>query len=120
MARPLRIEFPGAVYHVTSRGNERRPIVRDDEDREMFVQLLARVVLKFGLALYAWVLLDNHWLQYAQFLVSLLPMFLVCTHRVREKSVTDVPGLSRRSTRRRRRPPGVKFGVRYRGAFEEG
>jgi REP element-mobilizing transposase RayT len=61
MARHLRIEFPGAVYHVTSRGNERRPIVRDDEDREMFVQILGRVVLKFGLALYAWVLLDNHW-----------------------------------------------------------
>jgi REP element-mobilizing transposase RayT len=61
MARPLRIEFPGAVYHVTSRGNERRPIVRDDQDREMFVQILARVVLKFGLQLYAWVLLDNHW-----------------------------------------------------------
>jgi len=61
MARPLRIEFPGAVYHVTSRGNERRNIVRDDRDREMFVILLARVVARFGLRLFAWVLQDNHY-----------------------------------------------------------
>ena len=34
MARPLRIEFAGALYHVMSRGNERKPMVRDDADRE--------------------------------------------------------------------------------------
>jgi REP element-mobilizing transposase RayT len=61
MARPLRIEFPGAVYHVTSRGNERRPIVRDDQDREKFVEILGQVVLKFGLKLYDWVILTNHY-----------------------------------------------------------
>jgi putative transposase len=61
MARPLRIEFPGAVYHVTSRGNERRNIVRDDRDREMFVILLARVVARFGLRLFAWTLMSNHY-----------------------------------------------------------
>ncbi|HXH37108.1 MAG TPA: addiction module toxin RelE, partial [Thermoanaerobaculia bacterium] len=37
MARPLRIEFPGALYHVTSRGNERRSIFRSDRDRKAFL-----------------------------------------------------------------------------------
>jgi len=40
MARPLRIEYPGAVYHVTSRGNEKKEIFRDDTDRESFLNLL--------------------------------------------------------------------------------
>jgi hypothetical protein len=37
MARPIRVEFEGAVYHVTARGNERKPIYRDDRDRERFL-----------------------------------------------------------------------------------
>ena len=41
MTRPLRIRYPGAVYHVTCRGNERRDIFRDDVDREMFLEILA-------------------------------------------------------------------------------
>lgn len=40
MARPLRIEYPGAVYHVTSRGNAGSKIFRDDPDREMFLSIL--------------------------------------------------------------------------------
>jgi hypothetical protein len=41
MARPLRLEFPGAVHHVTSCGNARGPIYRDDEDRKAFLRVLA-------------------------------------------------------------------------------
>ena len=48
MARPLRIEFPGAVYHVTSRGNARRKIFLEDEDREGFLATLPWVVDRFG------------------------------------------------------------------------
>ena len=44
MSRPLRIEFPGALYHVTSRGNARRKIFLDDSDREAFLSTLAWVV----------------------------------------------------------------------------
>ena len=44
MARPLRLEFSGAVYHVTSRGNARHDIVRDDRDRTQCLTLLAPVV----------------------------------------------------------------------------
>ena len=47
MARPLRIEFPGALYHVTSRGNARQRVFRDDEDRETFLATLAWVVERF-------------------------------------------------------------------------
>jgi len=41
MARPLRIEYPDAWYHVTSRGNERRDIFKDDSDRTRFLAILA-------------------------------------------------------------------------------
>lgn len=60
MARPLRIEFPGAVYHVTSRGNARQKIFRDDEDRETFLAVLAWVVERFGWRCHAYCLMDNH------------------------------------------------------------
>lgn len=60
MARPLRIEYPGAVFHVTSRGNERRDIYCDDNDRTLFLELLAEVVERFGWILPAYVLMSNH------------------------------------------------------------
>ena len=60
MARPLRIEFPGAIYHVTSRGNARRKIFQDDSDRETFLSTLAWVVERFGWICHAYCLMDNH------------------------------------------------------------
>jgi len=60
MARPLRIEFPGAVYHVTSRGNERRSIFRSDTDRKAFLRFLATATSRFGWSVTAWVLMSNH------------------------------------------------------------
>ena len=44
MARPLRIEYDGALYHVTSRGNECKAIFRDDADRQLFLNTLAQVI----------------------------------------------------------------------------
>jgi len=61
MSRPLRLEFPGALWHVTSRGNERREIVRDDVDRRRFVRFLAHVVRERRWLLHAWVLMSNHY-----------------------------------------------------------
>ena len=60
MARPLRIEFPGALYHVTSRGNARQRVFRDDEDRKTFLATLAWVVARFGWRCHAYCLMDNH------------------------------------------------------------
>lgn len=60
MARPLRIEFPGALYHVTTRGNARQDIFLDDEDRQRFLGVLTHVVARFHLLLHAYCLMDNH------------------------------------------------------------
>jgi len=60
MARPLRIEFAGALYHVISRGNERRDIVRDDADRARRLDWLRRTVEIYGWRLHAFVLMTNH------------------------------------------------------------
>lgn len=61
MARPLRIEYSGAVYHVTSRGNARQDIVADDRDRTAFLLLLAHVIDRFGWRCHAYCLMDNHY-----------------------------------------------------------
>ncbi|MBI2214771.1 MAG: transposase [Acidobacteria bacterium] len=60
MARQLRIEYPGAVFHITSRGNERRHVFLDDEDRDQFLQLLADAVTRFSWILTAYTLMTNH------------------------------------------------------------
>jgi putative transposase len=60
MARPLRIEFAGALYHVTSRGNERRPIFRRDHDRRTFLTLLGEAVRRFRWSVTAYTLMTNH------------------------------------------------------------
>ena len=61
MARPLRIEFSGALYHVTSRGDRREPIFEDDEDRRAFFNVLAEVVDKFNWLCHAYCLMTNHY-----------------------------------------------------------
>lgn len=60
MARPLRIEFSGALYHVTAGGNARQDIFLDDEDRQRFLGVLGKVVSRFHLRLHAYCLMDNH------------------------------------------------------------
>jgi REP element-mobilizing transposase RayT len=52
MARPLRIEYPGAVYHVTSRGNARNNIYENDQDRKALLNLLSEVVKMIGTKLW--------------------------------------------------------------------
>src|SRR5688572_7681165 len=61
MARPLRIEYAGAVYHVTSRGNARQDIVSDDHDRSTFLMVLAHVIDRFDWRCHAYCLMDNHY-----------------------------------------------------------
>jgi REP element-mobilizing transposase RayT len=61
MARPLRIEFPGAVYHVTSRGNAGQAIFIDDEDRGRFLDGLSIVVERFKWLCHAYCLMENHY-----------------------------------------------------------
>ena len=60
MARPPRIDFPNAVYHVTSRGNGRGIIFWSDDDRQRFLAQLADSLHTAGVQLYAFALMDNH------------------------------------------------------------
>ncbi|MDH3445777.1 MAG: transposase, partial [Deltaproteobacteria bacterium] len=60
MARPLRISYPNAFYHVTCRGNDRRAIFRDDHDRTRFVERLRSAAEIFSGRVHAYVLMSNH------------------------------------------------------------
>jgi REP element-mobilizing transposase RayT len=61
MARPLRIEFPGAFYHITARGNERKDIYRDDRDRERFLGYLETSVRRYKAVIHIYCLMSNHY-----------------------------------------------------------
>jgi len=61
MARPLRLDHEDALWHITSRGNEKKEIFRDDIDREYFLRLLGESVMRFRWRLSAWVLMSNHY-----------------------------------------------------------
>ena len=61
MARPLRIEFHGALYHLTSRGDGQEAINRDDGDREVFLEVLAQVRERFNWIVHAYCLMGNHY-----------------------------------------------------------
>jgi len=61
MARPLRIEYPGALYHITSRGNAKQHIFLDDEDRLLFLRILKKVVKDFEWKCYSYCLMNNHY-----------------------------------------------------------
>ena len=61
MSRPLRLEFEGALYHVTSRGDRREPIFDDDEDRKTWLEVLASALDRFQASTYAYCLMGNHY-----------------------------------------------------------
>ena len=61
MARPLRIEFAGALYHLTARGDRREPIYENDEDRHSFLSILGTVVGDFNWVCHAYCLMVNHY-----------------------------------------------------------
>ena len=62
MARPWRIEYPGAFYHVLSRGNARQKIFVSDGDKHRFLSFLDTGVAHFGYRIHAYCLMDNHFL----------------------------------------------------------
>jgi REP element-mobilizing transposase RayT len=61
MARPLRLEIPGALYHLTTRGDRREPIYDDDADRRQFLDLLANALDRFDATAFAYCLMENHY-----------------------------------------------------------
>jgi putative transposase len=61
MARPLRIEYAGAVYHITSRGNEKKAVFKSDQDRANFLNTLQHVNKRYNWICHAYCLMDNHY-----------------------------------------------------------
>lgn len=61
MGRPLRLEFDGALYHVTSRGDRREDIYDDDLDRRMFLELFSDVCDRYNWVCHAYCLMSNHY-----------------------------------------------------------
>jgi REP element-mobilizing transposase RayT len=61
MTRPLRLEFPGALYHVTSRGNRRNPIYRDDGDRRAWLKVLEQVCKRHHFVIHGFCQMTNHY-----------------------------------------------------------
>jgi REP element-mobilizing transposase RayT len=61
MARQVRIQFEGAVYHVMARGDRRESIIGGDKDRKMFIETFGEACQKTGWLVDAWVLMSNHY-----------------------------------------------------------
>ncbi len=62
MARSLRIEYAGAVYHITPRGNEKKAVFKSDQDRINFLNILQHVNKRYNWICHAYCLMDNHYL----------------------------------------------------------
>jgi putative transposase len=60
MARKLRVQYPGAIYHVMNRGDRREPIFHNDKDRELFLDTLGEACAKTDWLVHAWCLMHNH------------------------------------------------------------
>ncbi|MFC1814918.1 transposase [Thermodesulfobacteriota bacterium] len=61
MARALRITFPGAFYHVTSRGNDRKNVFKGKRDRKKFLEYLESATQRYNAVIHAYCLMDNHY-----------------------------------------------------------
>jgi REP element-mobilizing transposase RayT len=61
MARQLRIEYPNAFYHITSRGNEQKNIFKNDRDREKFLSYLESATERYGATIHVYCLMNNHY-----------------------------------------------------------
>ena len=66
MARKLRVEYPGAIYHVMNRGDRREAIFTEDQDRLLFLETLGEACVKTDWQVHAWCLMGNHFCRAAQ------------------------------------------------------
>ena len=108
MSRPLRVVFPGAVYHVSSRGNERRRIYGDDDDRLEFLDELALAVERYGFVCHSYCLMGNHYHLVVETPRANLPVVM-----------RHVNGCYTRSFNRRWHRVGHLFQGRYRAVLVE-
>ena len=94
MARPLRIEYPGASYHVVNRGNQRNIVFHDDWHYELFVDKLGNFAAEFRVTVYVYCCMPNHFHLYlrtkeanlSRFMQSFLTSFCVSSNKKRRTS----------------------------------
>jgi putative transposase len=108
MARPLRIEFPGGVYHVTSRGNARQAIFMDNEDRGGFLDVLSMVVERFKWLCHAYCLMENHY-----------HLLIETPNANLSKGMRELNGVYTQGFNRRYRRVGHLFQGRYKAILVE-
>jgi putative transposase len=108
MARPLRIEYPHAVYHVTSRGDARRSIFRDDEDKERFLAILGIVTKRYHWLCHAYCLMDNHY-----------HLLIETPEANLSRGMRQLNGVYTQSYNRRHRRPGHVFQGRFKAILVE-
>jgi REP element-mobilizing transposase RayT len=102
MSRPLRVEFPGALYHVTARGDRREPIFEDDEDRRALLEVLSRALERFDASYLAYCLMSNHY------------HFVLETHRANlSRLMRHVNGVYTQRCNRRHQRVGHLFQGRF-------
>jgi len=102
MTRPLRIEFPNALYHITSRGDRRENIYDDDVDREVFLDILGNVVTDYNWLCHGYCLMDNHY----HLIIETLDGNL-------SKGMRQLNGMFTQATNRRHSRTGHLFQGRY-------
>jgi putative transposase len=108
MARPLRVEFPGAVYHVTSRGACDEAIFLTDEDRKTFLKTLASVADRYRVLCHAYCLLDDQY-----------HLLLETPEANLSRSMRQLNGVYGHDFSRRHRRPGQVLGGRYKAQVVE-
>ena len=128
MPRPPRIDFPDAVYHVTSRGNGRADIFYSDDDRRRFLAQLAHHLQLGAVDLYAFALMDNHVhllcrtprANLSRFMQRLLSSYALYSRYKHRRGGRPVPGPIEGQARRRRRAlGGAGFAERTEARIEQ-
>ena len=114
MSRPVRIEFPGAHYHVTSKGHVAkkgatvRAVFLDDEDRLVFLNVLSTVVSRFGWLLHSYVLMDSHY-----------HLVVECPEANLSKGMRQLNGVYTQHFNRRHQQDGPLFQGRFKSVLFE-
>ncbi|MES1949175.1 hypothetical protein C84B14_17598 [Salinisphaera sp. C84B14] len=109
MARPIRIEFAGALYHVTSRGDRREAIYEDDTDRARFLEILGQVVQDFNWVCHAYCLMTNHY-----------HLVIETPDANLSRGMRQLNGVYAQYSNRRHRRTGHLFQGRFKGILVDG
>ena len=104
MARPLRIEYPGAYYHVMNRGVSRRAIFLEDKDRQRFLDLLSEMTRLWKVEIYGYCLMENHY-----------HLLLQTPRGAVARPMRHLDGIYTQSVNRAHRLDGPLFRGRYKG-----